>query len=546
MKCDKFKTDIDVVDINILNAKVLNVFTMEFIDEDVMIKDNMIVGFGRLDATQTIDAAGKYLVPGLIDGHMHIESTMLTPVDFSKVALSNGVTTAFADCHEIANVLGTKGIDFMLGEIEKSLMDIRLMLPSSVPCSRINKGSNQICASDLQEYYSNPLVNGLAEVMDYNRLANNDKDYVKKLQDCVEANMPIDGHMAGLDISQVDKSRVHGISTDHECETTTDLIERISRGVHIHIREGSAAKNFTELMSAVNLKNHNQISFCTDDISIVDLIEKGSINNIIKKGIKQGYEPELLLKMATLNAARAYNINNIGAIAPGYVADIVILDNLEEFKINSVIKSGKIMDDYIGFENEVKLQNEMVANTINIVLDENQIDLQPKQSIAIGINNGTLITEKHEVEEHEKHDLCKVVVINRYGEEKYCVSYLKGIELSNETIGSTISHDHHNVVIIGKSDEEIRKLIKCIKNSNGGIFSLVGNKLNNCPLDVAGLMSTESIANTYVEYKKLLESVSHINFDEIFLAMSFLTLDVIPYIKITDIGLYDFTENKII
>ncbi len=535
------------IDLLITDAKVFNVFTMEFMEVDVMIDLGMIIGFGQVPARQIINANGKHLVPGLIDGHMHIESTMLTPIEYSKVALANGVTTVFADCHEIANVLGKDGIDYMLCEVEKAYMDINVMLPSSVPCSKVTNDNNQLTASDLVGYYSDPFVYGLAELMDFERVENWDEDYVQKMRDCNRRNLTIDGHMAGLKPKQVDLLRSYKVVTDHECETKQELLDRLSRGVNVQIREGSAAKNFTELMSVVTIENNSQISFCTDDISIVDLIETGSINNIIRKGISQGYRPELLIKMATFNAARAYNLRDKGAIAPGYVADLLLIDDLENFTIEKVFKDGVVMNDKIDFTiNHDEVDTEITTNSVNITIDAETIDLKPKHNIAIEVSNGSLVTGKAVVTESECEALSKVVVLNRYGKQNSFVSYIKGIDVSDGVIASSISHDYHNIVIIGRDDDQIRKMINYIKNSNGGVYTLLNGQIDHLQLDVAGLMSSKSINETYIDFKRLLEQVEFIDFDEPFLAMSFLTLDVIPFLKITDSGLYDFETHTLL
>lgn len=535
------------IDLLITDAKVFNVFTMEFMEANVMVDLGMIIGFGQVPAKQIINANGKYLLPGLIDGHMHIESTMLTPIEYSKIALANGVTTVFADYHEIANVLGKNGIDYMLCEVEKAYMDINVMLPSSVPCSKVSNDNNELTAKDLVGYYSDPFVYGLAELMDFERVENWDEDYIQKMRDCIRHNLTIDGHMAGLNSKQVDLLRSYKVATDHECETKQELLERLSRGVKIQIREGSAAKNFTELMSAVTVANNSQISFCTDDISIVDLVEKGSINNIIKKGISEGYAPELLIKMATFNAASAYNLTDKGAIAPGYVADLLLVDDLEQFKIEKVFKDGLVMNDKIDFTiNNDEVDTDITTNSVNICIDEKIIDLTPKHDIAIEVSNGSLVTGKAAVSENERDSLSKIVVLNRYGKDNYFVSYIKGIDLSDGVIASSISHDYHNIVIIGHNDDEIKKMIKYIKNSNGGVYTLFNGQIDHLKLDVAGLMSSESINETYISFKRLLDTVDFIDFDEPFLAMSFLTLDVIPFLKITDRGLYDFETHTLL
>ncbi len=535
------------IDLIITDAKVLNVFTMEFIEVDVMIDKGMIIGFGTGNAKEVISASGKYLVPGLIDAHMHIESTMLSPIEYSKVALANGVTTVFADCHEIANVMGMAGIDYMLCNVERALNDINIMLPSSVPCSTIDQEATPINAKDLINYYSDPFVYGLAEVMDFNRVEEGDADYLQKMRDCVRRNLTVDGHMAGLNPKEVDLLRNYGVSTDHECETQADLLERLSRGVAVHIREGSAAKNFTELMPAVTVANNSRISFCSDDISIVDLIEHGSINNIIRKGISEGYQPELLLKMASYNAARAYNLTDKGAIAPGYVAELLLVSDLSEFVIERVIKDGVDMTSQIDFtQSHEIIEDEEILNSVNIVINGDEIDLRPKHNLAIEVHNGSLVTGKDELSANEIEELSKIVVINRYNKTDYAVAYVKGINIGDSVIASSISHDSHNIVIIGKDDNQIRAMIEQVKQTSGGIYYLNDDNFEYLPLEIAGLMSYESINDTYHQFKHLLSLVNDSGIDEPFLTMSFLTLDVIPYLKITDQGLYDFASEQVL
>lgn len=535
------------VDILITNGKVFNVFTMEFMEVDILIDKGMIIGFGHGVAKEVINASGKYIIPGLIDSHMHIESTMLRPIEYSKVALANGVTTAFADCHEIANVLGSDGIDFMLCEAERAHIDLNMMLPSSVPCSKISNDNTELKAADIAPYYDDPFVYGLAEVMDYSRVEDNDLDYTKKIKDCIRRNLTVDGHMAGLTTKQVDLLRNHGVSNDHECETAQDLLERITRGVNVFIREGSAAKNFTELMEAVTIENNSMISFCSDDISIVDLVEKGSINNIIRIGIKQGYDPKLLIKMATYNAARAYNLRDKGAIAPGYVADLLLIDDIEEFSIKNVFKDGIEMSEKIDFMKiESKVKKDEVFKAININVDVEKLNLKPKHNIAIEMINGSLVTGKHYMNPGEEETLNKIIVINRYGKKDYFVGYIKGMDLGEEVIASTVSHDYHNIVVIGKDDAKLKKMISHLKKTKGGIFATTNNQIINCELEIAGLMSNQTIDRTYNNFKQLLSTVENSEIEEPFLAMSFMTLDVIPHLKITDRGLFDFESHCLI
>lgn len=540
---DKIEGQVEV-DLAVVNVSVLDVFNLKFVTRDVIIDQGKIIGFGQVKAKKVIDGSGKYLVPGLIDAHMHIESTMLNPVEYSKVALANGVTTAFADVHEIANVLGTDGIDYMLEAIESAKMDIQLMLPSSVPCSNIATENRQIDAASLYRYYDNSAVLGLAELMDYNRVERCDPDYIQKINDCLNEGLFVDGHMAGLSSQQVDLLRNYGVSSDHECETAIDLLERLERGVNVFIREGSAAKNFKQLMPAVTIANNPAISFCSDDISIVDLIDHGSINNIIKLGINSGYQPELLLKMATYNAARAYNIRDKGAIAPGYIADLVLVSDLSTFSVEATIKDGVVIKktDLDFTKPDLSVTNNKFDNTLNVVVDPARIDLNPPLDIAIGAKNGTLVTTKLEIKDKTK--LCKIVVINRYGLERYFVSYIAGFDLKDGAIASTISHDSHNLVIIGSDDQSIRKLLKCIKQTSGGIYTYLNDKFEVCPLAIAGLISNLSINQTYTNFKSMLDTVD-LELDEPFLTMSFLTLDVVPDLKITDCGLYDFSNKRL-
>ncbi|HJD00006.1 MAG TPA: adenine deaminase, partial [Candidatus Dwaynia gallinarum] len=504
---------------------------------------------------------------GLIDGHAHIESSLLTPREYYKTALLHGITSIIVDPHEIANVLGVEGINLMINLSKNIPLDFYFMLPSCVPATPFENSGAILNSSDLKPLYNNEKVLGLAEIMDIQSVINCESDMINKLYDAYKNNVIIDGHGAGFDIDKLNTYATSYIKTDHECHTYDELIERVRRGMYVHIREGTVAKNLKELIKGVSIHNSRKLCLCTDDKHIDDLLKQGSIDNSIRLCIKNGLNPEISIQMATLNPAECYGLKTKGAIAPGYIADFLILDSLHDFKISSVYKNGFLVvknnslinktDD--SFEINVKttinipnltkkhfnisLQNKSVINVIEIIpnsLKTNHIKIDV--STLSNQSEFTPCTEK---------DLLKIGVIERHNNTKNIgLGVVKGLKLNSGAIATTIAHDSHNLIICGTNDDDMILACNKIKEIGGGIVIVnEGNLISHLKLEIGGLItnrSTEEVINDlsklHLEIKKLCPSI---NFNP-FLTLSFLSLPVIPEIKITDKGVFDVNNFKFI
>ena len=554
-------------DLVIKNITVIDVFQNSTFVSDVAIHGKYIVGLGKYSGLNEIDGTGKYICPGLIDGHAHIESSLLTPREYYKTALLHGITSIIVDPHEIANVLGVEGINLMINLSKNIPLDFYFMLPSCVPATPFENSGAILNSSDLKPLYNNEKVLGLAEIMDIQSVINCESDIINKLYDAYKNNVIIDGHGAGFDIDKLNTYATSYIKTDHECHTYDELIERVRRGMYVHIREGTVAKNLKELIKGVSIHNSRKLCLCTDDKHIDDLLKQGSIDNSIRLCIKNGLNPEISIQMATLNPAECYGLKTKGAIAPGYIADFLILDSLHDFKISSVYKNGILVvknnslinktDDY--FEINIKttinipnltkkhfnisLQNKSVINVIEIIpnsLKTNHIKIDV--STLSNQSEFTPCTEK---------DLLKIGVIERHNNTKNIgLGVVKGLKLNSGAIATTIAHDSHNLIVCGTNDDDMILACNKIKEIGGGIVIVnEGNLISHLKLEIGGLItnrSTEEVINDlsklHLEIKKLCPSI---NFNP-FLTLSFLSLPVIPEIKITDKGVFDVNNFKFI
>ena len=554
-------------DLVIKNITVIDVFQNSTFVSDVAIHGKYIVGLGKYSGLNEIDGTGKYICPGLIDGHAHIESSLLTPREYYKTALLHGITSIIVDPHEIANVLGVEGINLMINLSKNIPLDFYFMLPSCVPATPFENSGAILNSSDLKPLYNNEKVLGLAEIMDIQSVINCESDMINKLYDAYKNNVIIDGHGAEFDIDKLNTYATSYIKTDHECHTYDELIERVRRGMYVHIREGTVAKNLKELIKGVSIHNSRKLCLCTDDKHIDDLLKQGSIDNSIRLCIKNGLNPEISIQMATLNPAECYGLKTKGAIAPGYIADFLILDSLHDFKISSVYKNGILVvknnslinktDDY--FEINIKttinipnltkkhfnisLQNKSVINVIEIIpnsLKTNHIKIDV--STLSNQSEFTPCTEK---------DLLKIGVIERHNNTKNIgLGVVKGLKLNSGAIATTIAHDSHNLIVCGTNDDDMILACNKIKEIGGGIVIVnEGNLISHLKLEIGGLItnrSTEEVINDlsklHLEIKKLCPSI---NFNP-FLTLSFLSLPVIPEIKITDKGVFDVNNFKFI
>lgn len=549
-------------DLVVKNISVVDVFQCSSFICDVAIKNGFIVGLGDYSGDIEIDGTGKFICPGLIDSHAHIESSMLTPSEYYKTALLHGVTSLIADPHEIANVLGQAGIKFMIDSSQNIPFDFYFMLPSCVPSTPFENSGAVLNSSDLKDFYSNSKVLGLAEVMDYPSVANCNDDMINKLYDAISNNSIIDGHGAGLNSHSINVYSTANIKTDHECATYDQLIDRVRRGIYVLMREGTVAKNLNDLIKGASIFNSRRICLCTDDKHIDDLAQNGSINTSIKMCIEAGLAPEIAIQMATLNAAECYKLKNKGAIAPSYVADFLILDSLEAFKINSVYKNGKLV-----VSNNIFIHDEKYSNVCQPLSNSIKLPNLTKYSLKIDVKNKSilnvieLIPNKLE-SNHLKLDisklnlddefislttsdnLLKIAVIERHKNTgNVGVGVLKGLNLKSGAIATTIAHDSHNLIVCGTNDDDMIFAIEELKKINGGIIIVKDSRvLASVSLEIGGIITARNSHDVISDLNKLHNALKIIAPDitfNPFLTLSFLSLPVIPDIKITDKGLFD-------
>ena len=549
-------------DLVVKNISVVDVFQCSSFICDVAIKNGFIVGLGDYSGDIEIDGTGKFICPGLIDSHAHIESSMLTPNEYYKTALLHGVTSLIADPHEIANILGQAGIKFMIDSAQNIPFDFYFMLPSCVPSTPFENSGAVLNSSDLKDFYSNSKVLGLAEVMDYPSVSNCNDDMINKLYDAISNNSIIDGHGAGLNTHSVNVYSTANIKTDHECATYEQLVDRVRRGIYVLMREGTVAKNLNDLIKGASIFNSRRLCLCTDDKHIDDLAENGSIDTSIKMCIEGGLAPEIAIQMATLNAAECYNLKNKGAIAPSYIADFIILDNLEEFKINSVYKNGKLVVSNNILITDIEDSNlcPNLSNSINLptlTKDILKIDVKNKSTL----NVIELILNKLEsnhlrldisklnfndefVSSTTNDNLLKIAVIERHKNTgNVGLGVLKGLNIKSGAIATTIAHDSHNLIVCGTNDSDMLFAIQELKNINGGIIIVKDGKvLASVSLEIGGIITARKSNDVISDLNKLHDALKiiapDINFNP-FLTLSFLSLPVIPDIKITDKGLFD-------
>lgn len=561
-------------DLIIKNITIIDVFNKDKFIDTVGIKDGYIVGIGDYEGSEIIDGSGKIICPGLMDAHCHIESSLITPSEYYKAALINGITSVVADPHEIANVLGTEGIDFMINSSKDIPFDMYFMLPSCVPGTDFENSGAILEAEDLKKYYNSDRILGLAEVMNFPAVVNCHDSMINKLYDCMENSKVIDGHGAGLSRMMTNTYRTANISTDHECISSNEALEKVRRGMYVLMREGTAAKNLKDLIPAVNESNSTRFCLCTDDKHIDDIVQNGSINSSIVTCIKEGLRPETAIQMATLNPSVLYKLNNKGAIAPGYVADFIILDDLDSFKINKVYKNGKLVVNNGSLLDSVCCKNSSDLNLKNSIHlpelkeDSFNIDITNKSIL----NVMEIIPNKLETNHLKIHitdaikeecqgnilfkqcvnkDLLKIAVIERHKNTgNIGLGILKGLKINSGAVATTIAHDSHNLIIAGTNDKDMIFAAKELEKIQGGIVIVKDETvLASISLEIAGLMTNQNYKDAIKDLENLDKALnkvtSNIDFN-LFLTLSFLSLPVIPDLKITDKGLFNVKEFKFI
>lgn len=545
------------VDLHIINAKVLDVFNLKFDDTELWINDGKIFYRGAnltYKAKTTFDANHQYIIPGLIDAHLHIESSLLAPSEFGKLVLKKGVTRIFADPHEIASVAGISGIQYMLEDARQSPLHIHYMLPSSVPATPFEHAGATLNAAALKPFYSVPEVNGLAEVMDFPAVFNQDEDMHQKINDALAANKHVDGHAAGLSREQLATYRQYGIDTDHESENAAQALDRVNAGFSVFVREGTVERDETAILPAINVANQQFFSFATDDKSATDLEHEGSIDYSVNLALQKGLDPAIVFTMASFNAAKAHHIKNVGALTDGYVADLVLFNDIKHFEAKKVMVDGHWLNhDHDSTVTTIANQ----ALNFKLSLSDLSLPLQadrPAHVISIMPHH---ITTEHLVTNVPVENgyfipnaaYAKVVVAERYHQLGYGIGIIKGLNIQSGAIASTIAHDSHNLIIAGCDDEAMIIAANTLREIGGGLVVVdAQHQVTTLPLPIGGLMSDQPYQKAIKTNQQLLaafSTLSDIDFDP-FLTLSFMALPVIPSLKITDQGLFDFDKFQFI
>ncbi|KAF1303356.1 MULTISPECIES: adenine deaminase [Enterococcus] len=553
-------------DLVIKQVQIVNVFTKEITVGDVAVCDGKIVGIGHYEGLTTIDGKNQYLVPGFIDGHVHIESSLLSPQEFAKISLLHGVTTVVTDPHEIGNVAGSKGLQFMLEDGKQSPMTIFVMLPSCVPVTPFETSGAVLDGKALAPFLEDPNVLGLAEVMNYQAVATAETDILDKISRMHQQKKKIDGHAAGITGEALNVYPAAGIRTDHEATTAAEAKERLALGMYLMVREGTVAKNLDALLPAITPENSRRCLFVTDDKLIDDLVAEGSIDHIVRQAIQAGMEPLQAIQMASLNAAECFGLTTLGAIAPGYQADFFLTDDLKTLPIHTVfakgvpvVQSGHLNESC--FSAPLAFEKELPKISVQ-PLDTHSFDLPLTASKAhvIEIIPNSLLTNdliedvqtvKGLFQPSIKKDQLKIAVIERHhATGNIGLGIVKGFQLKAGALATTVAHDSHNIVVVGTSDEEMRFAANQLIKKGGGMVVVHQDKELAClPLPIGGLMSQEPFMAVNQQLIQLTEQARKLGASRAFnpfLTLSFLTLSVIPELKITDKGLFSFSKFQLI
>ena len=544
-------------DLVLKNAKYLNVFSNEFLCGDIAVANGLIAGVGKYDGKTEIDVSGKLVLPGFIDAHIHLESSMVTPAEFAKAGVAHGTTTVITDPHEITNVMGIDGVEYMIQASQNLPIDVHFMMPSCVPATEIDESGAELDCKDIDLYLDNKKVLGLAEMMNYVGVINGDKNVLSKIVTSQAHHKKIDGHAPELSGNDLNAYIAAGVYSDHECSTFENALEKLRKGQFIMIREGTAAHNLKALMPLLTQQYYSRCMFATDDKHPSDLLYGGHIDYIVKQALKNGADPIVALKTATHHAARYFLLNNKGAIASGYLADIVVVDNLEDFNVETVFKCGKLV-----FDGEVK---DFSAPTVDEKLAEKCFDTFHLESVTpssfkvdgklglIGLVGGELLTrnlgtaDKVDVE----NDILKIACIERHkGTNHIGVGYVKGYSLKSGAVATSVAHDSHNIITVGCNDDDIAVAVNAIKDSKGGIAVVENGKIKALlELPIAGLMSDEPLTTVNEKLENAKSSAYELGADKSidpFMTLSFLSLPVIPSLRITTKGVFDAENWKML
>ena len=543
-------------DLVLKNATYVNVFSNELCHADIAVAEGLIVGMGQYSGTVEEDCTGKIVLPGFLDAHIHLESSLVSPKEFVKAVLPHGTTTVITDPHEIANVMGTDGIEYMLQATEDLPVDVRFMLPSCVPATPLDESGASLDYRAIDSFYDHPRVQGLAEMMNFVGAINGDEQTVEKIVAAQAHHKKIDGHAPDLQGNDLNAYIAAGVYSDHECHDVKDAIAKLERGQFIMIREGTAARNLEALMPLLTGKYADRCMFCTDDKHPNDLLEKGHIDYIVKKAISLGADPITAVKVACHNAARYFLLNNRGGISPGYLADFVIIDNFQNFNIEQVYKKGVLMVDHGEIQDfpSPEIEPYLVERAhktfhVAALTAEDFAEKRPRGIIGMVDGEITTVDAGYSDRIDVEYDVLKIAVVERHKNTHHIgIGYIQGYGLKSGAVATSISHDSHNIIVVGTNETDMAAAVNRVVELNGGIVVWDGGQsVAEVPLAIAGIMSDEPLVTVNEKLETAKDAAHKLGVNpgiDPFMTLSFMALPVIPSLRITTRGVFDVTTQS--
>ena len=543
-------------DLVLKNATYVNVFSNELCRGDIAVAEGLIVGMGEYHGKVEADVGGKIVLPGFIDAHIHLESSLVSPKEFAKAVLPHGTTTVITDPHEIANVMGTDGIEYMLQATEDLPVDVRFMLPSCVPATPLDESGANLDYRAIDSFYDHPRVQGLAEMMNFVGIINGDSQVVEKIVASQAHHKKIDGHAPGLTGNDLNAYIAAGVYSDHECSNVEEAMAKLERGQFIMIREGTAARNLEALAPLLCEKYIERCMFCTDDKHPNDLLEKGHIDYIVKKAISLGADPITAVKVACHNAARYFLLNNRGGISPGYLADFVIIDNFQDFNIEQVYKKGVLMVDHGEIQDfpSPEIEPYLVERAhktfhVAALTAEDFAEKRPRGIIGMVDGEITTVDAGYSDRIDVEYDVLKIAVVERHKNTHHIgIGYIQGYGLKSGAVATSISHDSHNIIVVGTNETDMAAAVNRVVELNGGIVVWDGGQsVAEVPLAIAGIMSDEPLVTVNEKLETAKDAAHKLGVNpgiDPFMTLSFMALPVIPSLRITTRGVFDVTTQS--